>query len=188
MSEQVFYENNENNENLQSETEKDFQSYKKLRSWEIWVLLLSFCLIAFVAIPNFYNSLEDFRGKFCSKRLTLVANCLKYLAKTNKTKPGEKICELFDLNQVMAKAQGVNYVDKNINTWFFLKVGAKPDCASDGSHTVNLNLGADGEIIAPTCTYAFGPKGEHFRKKGLHTCNLSKVTGELSTDTDKTGK
>ena len=179
MREPLGNENIMNNETIQMETENEIQSYKKFRTWEIGVLIAAFCLASFIAIPNFYYSLEDFRGEHCSKRLTLAANCLKYLAKTNGTKPGQKICELFDLNQLLATEQGVTYVDKNINYWFFYKIGAKPDCASDGFHTINLTLGADGNIIEPTCSYGFGSKGEHFRKKGLHTCDMTKVDGIL---------
>jgi hypothetical protein len=163
----------------ESKSPKKLDLLAKMQLWEIVALVVAFSLIAFVALPNYFDSLEAMRGRECSDRLTLVANCLTYLAKQNNTQPGEKICELFDLNEVLALAQGVTYQLGETNTWLYYKVGAEPDCAGEGDHTVSLYLGADGEIVEPTCSIAHGEDGEYYQNRGLHTCNLANVTGEI---------
>lgn len=158
---------------------KKIELLAKMRPWEIGALVIAFLLIALVAMPNYFNSLEELRGQECSERLTLVANCLKYLADQNETKPNEKICELFDLNEILTLAQGVTYQLGETNAWLYYKVGAEPDCAGEGDHHVSLYLGADGQIVAPTCTLGSGPEGKVFREKGLHVCDMARVDGNI---------
>ena len=148
--------------------------------WEVVVLALCFMLLAGIAIPNYFKALEAMRGTECSSRLTLVGNCLKYLADRNGTKPGEKICELFDLNETLELAQGGSLINIGSSVPFYYRVGAEPDCPGTGNHGISLYLAADGQIVAPTCTRAFEPKlGAYFKERGLHFCNLSKVTGDI---------
>lgn len=149
--------------------------------WELCVIVISFVLIAVVAIPSYFRYLDNVRGKESANRLTLIANCLKYLADQNKTKAGEKICEIFDLNETLEMAQRHIYTKMNIDAdrAIFLKVGAEPDCPGGGDYVVNLFLGADGNIVEPTCTLAFGPKSDYYRKNGLYIADMSKVDGNI---------
>lgn len=154
-----------------------------LKTWEIVALALSFILIAFVAIPNYFGYLDTVRGKESSNRLTLLANCLKYLAIQNQTKPGEKICELFDLNEVLELAQRKIYERSEISSEdaLFFKVGAEPDCPGGGDfiYEPSMFLGPDGNIIEPLNTKVLGPKGEYYRSKGLYVADMSKVDGNI---------
>lgn len=149
--------------------------------WEAGAIVLSFILITYIAIPGYFRYLDYVRGKESSNRLTLIANCLKYLADQNKTKPGEKICEIFDLNETLEMAQRQIYTKMNIDAEraIFLKIGAEPDCPGGGDYGVNLFLGADGNIVVPTCTLVYGPKGDYYKKNGLYIADMSKVNGDL---------
>ncbi|MBN2327448.1 MAG: hypothetical protein JXR73_09865 [Candidatus Omnitrophica bacterium] len=149
--------------------------------WELAAVVLSFILIAFVAIPGYFRYLDNVRGKESSARLTLIANCLKYLADQNHTQPGEKICELFDLNETLELAQRHIYTKMNIDAEraLFLKLGAEPDCPGGGDYVVNLYLKADGSIPEPTCTLAFGSKRDYYLKHGLYIADMSKVDGNI---------
>lgn len=155
-------------------------SSHKLGVWEISALSLAFVLIIFGAIPNFFGALSDLRGEECSRRLTLAANCLQNLANINETKPGEQICQLFDLNQLLENAQrGGSLLSSSGRYIVFYKIGVEPDCADVGNHKVTLTLGADGKIVPPVCSLAEGDDGEEYRSKGLHVCNMENVTGNL---------
>ncbi|RJP24387.1 MAG: hypothetical protein C4527_18925 [Candidatus Omnitrophota bacterium] len=145
-----------------------------LELWEIGAILLAISLIAFVAIPNYFYTLKELRGNECSSRLTLLANCLQYLADKNETKPGEKICEQFDLNELLEQVQNKQSFALAQGGWYY-KVGAEPDCAGVGDHHYSLYLGADGSIVTPTCTMGTETNVE----LGLHACDLTKVTGKL---------
>lgn len=149
--------------------------------WELGVIALSIGLIVFVAIPGYFNYLDQMRGKESSNRLTLIANCLQYLANQNQTQPGKKICELFDLNETLEMAQRHIYSKMNIaaERAIFLKVGAEPDDPGGGDYVVNLYLKADGSIVEPTCTLAYGPKGDYYREHGLYVADMSKVDGKI---------
>ncbi len=149
--------------------------------WEIGAISLTFILIASVALPNYFRYLDFMRGHESAARLTLIANCLKYMADQNQTKPGEKICELFDLNETLELAQRRIYTKMNIGAAraLFLKIGAEPDCPGGGDYIVNLNLDAQGNIIEPTSTLAFGPKGDFYRKNGLYVADMSQVNGDI---------
>ncbi|MEW6238505.1 MAG: hypothetical protein AB1656_24225 [Candidatus Omnitrophota bacterium] len=151
-----------------------------LQLWEIVCLAISALLIALIAIPNYFDALFMWRGVECSARLTLAANCLTYLANKNHTKPGEKICELFELNEIMEKSQGgaVIRLDKSNPPYF--KLGAEPDCIDVGDYKYSLILGQDGKIVIPTCSLGEGPAGEKNRKRSLHICDVSKVDGVLN--------
>lgn len=159
---------------------KSKEGWRKMKPWEYGALGLAFALIAFVAIPNYLNSLDEFRGKECSARLTRVANCLTFLAQQNQTQPGEKICELFDLNEMLALDQGVTYQLGETNLWLYYKLGAEPDCAGEGDHQVSLVLGKDGRVAVPTCTLVDEAHRKEYQQRGLHTCDVSKVTGEIN--------
>jgi len=148
-----------------------------LELWEVVCLIISALLIALIAIPNYFDALFMWRGVECSSRLTLAANCLTYLANKNHTKPGEKICELFELNEVMEKAQGGSVVRLDKSNPPYFKLGAEPDCVDVGDYTYSLFLGQDGKIVIPTCSLGEGPEGEKNRERGLHVCDLSKVNG-----------
>lgn len=158
-------------------------SFAWLKRWETGVLLLSFFLIVFVAIPNFLHALTDFRGVECSNRLTLMANALKFLAERNNTQPGEQICELFELNELLVQIQRGSFIalqQARFTTYY--KAGSDPDCPNiHGKHIFeqSLILGEDGEIVPPQCALAHGPRGEFFRKRGWHVCDMSRVTGEI---------
>ena len=149
--------------------------------WEIGAVALAFILIVFIAIPSYFNYLDFVRGKESSARLTLIANCLKYLSDQNQTKPGEKICALFDLNETLEMAQRQIYTKMNIGAEraLFLKIGAEPDCPGGGDYVVNLYMGADGNIVEPTCTLAFGSKGDYYREHGLYVADMTQVDGDL---------
>ncbi len=178
---------NSTDETLEPQDDKKEKSlipktFLGLELWEIGVLAIAVGLIAFVAIPNYFYSLKEMRGQECSSRLTLLANCLKYLAEENNTQPGEKICEQFDLNELLERVQ--MRTDEQSFTiprggWYY-KVGAEPDCADVGDHYYTLTLGADGEIVPPTCTLGT----EENRKLGLHVCDMSKVDGKLDLGED----
>ncbi|MGC9326960.1 MAG: hypothetical protein ACP5I1_04960 [Candidatus Hinthialibacter sp.] len=149
--------------------------------WELVAIGLSFVLIAFVALPGYFRYLDYMRGKESSARLTLIANCLKYLADQNQTQPGEKICELFDLNETLELAQRRIYTEMNIDAEraLFLKLGAEPDCPGGGDYVVNLYMKADGSIPEPTCTLAFGSNREYYLKNGLYVADMSQVDGKI---------
>ena len=129
-----------------------------------------------------FTALETLRGKECSRRLLLVANCLKALAQQNGTKPGEKICEPLDLNYALDVAQGAMSI-KGDFTYIpaFFRFGTEPDCPGIGDHVYNLNLDENGNIIPPRCTRIDGPRGEYFREHNLHVCDLSKVDGKITS-------
>ncbi|HOJ62652.1 MAG TPA: hypothetical protein PK878_20445 [bacterium] len=152
-----------------------------LTPWEIIAIALSFCLIAFVALPSYFKYLEIMRGRECSKRLTLFANCLKYLAEKNHTQPGERICELFDLNETLEMAQRLAYEKAQLGSQkaLFFKVGAEPDCPAGGDYTYSLTLGADGNIVLPTCSHTTGPNKDFYIQNGLCTVDVSKVDGKI---------
>jgi hypothetical protein len=153
---------------------------RKWQPWEIAALGIAFTLVIFFSIPNFFGALSDLRGEECSRRLTLAGNCLQYLAEQNQTKPGEQICQLFDLNQLLERAQrGGSLLSSSGRYIVFYKIGVEPDCADVGDHQVNLTLGKDGKIIPPTCSLAEGENGERYRSKGLHVCDMEAVTGDL---------
>ncbi len=120
---------------------------------EIIVLAVSFCLVAFVAIPSFLQALYEIRGRECSARLELIYNILADIAEERGTKPGEEICQEFDINVRLDQMKA------------FIKVGAEPDCPDVGDFVVNLRLGEDGRPIPPTCT--LGDRPDSIRK-GLH--------------------
>jgi hypothetical protein len=161
---------------------KNKEFMKKMRPWEIGALIVAFSLVAFVALPSYLDSLSDLRGKDCATKLTLVANCLQFLAEKNGTQPGEKICETFDLNEILALAQGVTYQVGETNRWLYYKVGANPDCLDGGAHEISLILGEDGKVQIPTCSLMDSEKGEDFRAKGLHVCDIANVTSEIGID------
>jgi hypothetical protein len=149
--------------------------------WEVSAIALAFFLISCIALPNYFRYLDFMRGHESSARLTLIANCLKYIADQNQTKPGEKICELFDLNETLELAQRHIYTKMNIGAAraLFLKIGAEPDCPGGGDYSVTLNLDVQGNIIEPTSTLAFGPKGDFYRKNSLYVADMSKVDGKI---------
>lgn len=155
-----------------------------LEPWEIGAIALSFCLIAFVAIPQYFKYQEIMRGRECAKRLTLFANCLKYLADKNHTKPGERICELFDLNETLELAQRLAHEKAQLGAQkaLFFKVGAEPDCPAGGDYSYSLDLGADGNIIPPTCSHTTGPSKEFYIQNGLCMADMSKVDGKIGLD------
>ena len=161
-------------------TQRSNPSFLGLDFWELGVLGLSIVLLAGVALPNYFKALEELRGKDCTKNLTLLANCLQYLADKNGTKPGEKICEIFDLNEALEKVQigwetTLNY---HVNTTFY-KIGSEPDCADVGDHSYSLLLGEDGKVVPPTCSLASGKKREWYKKNMLHVCDTTKVNGKI---------
>ncbi|MDP8245393.1 MAG: hypothetical protein P9L94_15015 [Candidatus Hinthialibacter antarcticus] len=156
------------------------ETSRKLSVWEVIALTLAFVLIVFGAIPNFFGALSDLRGEECSRRLTLAGNCLQNLANKNDTKPGEQICQLFDLNQLLENTQrGGSLISSSGRYIVFYKIGVEPDCADVGNHQVTLTLGADGKIVPPVCSLAQGEDGEKYRSKGLHVCDIEHVTGDL---------
>ncbi|MBZ0256094.1 hypothetical protein K8I31_08535 [bacterium] len=160
--------------------ESKAESQRKWQPWELAALGIAFALIIFFAIPNFFGALSNLRGEECSRRLTLAANCLQYLADQNQTKPGEQICQLFDLNQLLERAQrGGSLLSSSGRYIVFYKIGVEPDCADIGDHQVTLTLGPDGKVVPPTCSLARGESGEKYRRKGLHVCNMEEVTGDL---------
>ncbi len=152
-----------------------------LEPWEIVVLAISAFLVFCVAIPNYFEYLEYKRGKESTLRLTLLANSLKYLADKNETKPGEKICEIFDLNETLEIAQRHIYDNASVrippNLYF--RYGIEPDCPAGGDYSCSLYLGADGNIIEPTSTLAWGPDGEYYRERGLCVADMDKVNGDI---------
>jgi len=160
---------------------QSLEKNRGMENWEILAIALAIVLIAFFAIPRYFNYLDNIRGKESANRLTLIANCLQYLANQNQTQPGAKICELFDLNETLELAQRVIYSKMNISAEraLFLKLGAEPDCPGGGDYVVNLFLGADGKIIEPTCTLVAGSKGKYYRKRGLYIADMSKVDGKI---------
>lgn len=154
-----------------------------LKPWELGLLLLSFILVAFMAVPNFLHALAELRGQECNNRLVLLANCLEVLAERNNTQPGEKICELFDLNEMLIAAQRGSFVQtERERATVFYKIGAEPDCPDiHGEHHFekSLYLGEDGNIVLPTCSLAEGEAGRANRERGWHVCDPDQVTGEL---------
>lgn len=151
----------------------------KLAPWELGALGLAFCLIVFGTIPNFFGALSELRGEECSRRLTLAGNCLKHLAIQNQTEPGGKICEVFDLNQLLERVQrGGSYLGGSGTTVVYYKINVEPDCADAGDHSVSLILGDDGEIVPPSCSMA----DDDFAARGLHVCDMSQVTGDLGLE------
>ncbi len=157
------------------------KQFLKLEKWEIVLLALSFILIVFFALPNYFYALGDLRGRECTKRLTLLADCLQYLADKNETKPGKKICELFDLNELLEQAQGGGSVKihSSSDLPLYFKIGTEPDCPEpDGDYELSLFLDEEGNIIPPTCSEAQGQYGEYFREHGLHVVDMSKVDGD----------
>ncbi len=120
---------------------------------EIVVLVVSFCLIAFVAIPNFLRALYEIRGRECSARLELIYNILCDIAEERRTRPGEEICQEFDINVRLDQMKA------------FIKVGAEPDCPDAGDFIVDFHLGEDGKPIPPKCT--LGDRPDSIRQ-GLH--------------------
>ncbi len=169
----------------QTQKTKNNKIFFGLEIWEIGAIFIALSLIAFVAIPNYFYALKELRGEECSSRLTMLANCLQYLADKNETKPGEKICEQFDINELLEQVQGstMDVFTAHQGGWFY-KVGAEPDCADVGDHSYSLYLGADGQIIPPTCSLG----SESNQELGLHTCDMSKVTGELGIHTADSSK
>lgn len=147
-----------------------------LEKWEIAVLVISFCLVAFVAMPNYFNSLDALRGDECSDKLTLLATTLHELAERNGTGPGERICEQFDLNEALEKAQGGGMIATAGNLPMYYKVGAEPDCPDTaGNHHYSLIMGSDGRIVPPTCTLGEGKSGNYYRERGLHIARMNEV-------------
>lgn len=160
---------------------QSLEENRGMESWEILAISLTFVLIAFFAIPRYFDYLNTVRGRESANRLTLIANCLKYLADQNQTQPGAKICELFDLNETLELAQRAIYSKLNISAEraSFLKLGAEPDCPGGGDYVVNLFLDANGKIVEPTCTLVAGSKGDYYRKRGLYVADMSKVDGKI---------
>ncbi len=153
---------------------------KQSNNLEIIALGIAFVLVIFFAVPNFFGALSDLRGEECSRRLTLAANCLQHLAIKNQTKPGEQICQLFDLNQILERVQrGGSLISTSGRYIVFYKIGVEPDCADTGNHKVTLTLGDDGKIIPPVCSLAEGDDGETYRQNKLHVCLMEHVTGDL---------
>jgi len=154
--------------------------FLNLKKWEVILLGLAFFLIAFVAMPNYFHALETLRGESCSAKLTLLANCVQHLANQNDTQPGKKVCELFDLNELLEQVQGggsINLQEGDLPMYF--KIGTEPDCPEpSGDYTVELFLDEEGNIIPPRCSLAQGEDGEYFVENGLHVANMNKVDGD----------
>jgi len=165
-------------------TGKGGTSTFQICKWEIAVIAFSIALILFVAVPNYVNYLDSMRGHECSVRLTLIANCLQYLAERNKTKPGETICAVFDLNEFLELAQRKAYSKASIQatTSLFLKIGAEPDCVAGGDYTVDFTLGEDGNIIYPVCSRSQGSNAEYHKKHGICVVDETKVDGKIGLD------
>ncbi len=158
---------------------KTTNTFFGLALWEIIALALSVVLIAFIAIPNYFSALETLRGRECSHRLTLMADCLTYLAERHDTQPGEQICELFELNELLERVQGGEMIRFDTSIPAYYKVGAEPDCIDVGDHQYSLILGEDGKVQPPTCTLGDEPR---FENTDLHQCDMSLVDGELDVD------
>lgn len=150
-----------------------------LHLWELVALGVSIIMLIGVAMPYYFDALATLRGRECSNRLTLVANCLAYLAEENGTKPGEQICHEFQLNELLERVQGGELIRFDQKSPPYFKVGAEPDCVDVGDHTYHLRLGEDGKIIPPTCSLAEGEEGERNRRRGLHVCDMEQVNGKL---------
>lgn len=140
-------------------TEPVTRGWLRLSRGELIVLSVSFCLIAFVAVPNFLGALYELRGRECSSRLELIYNILFDIAKERGTEPGEEICQTFDVNVRLDQMQ------TDLSPNLRMKVGAEPDCPDVGNFVVDLHLGPDGRPVAPKCTLGDHPK---CIKKGLH--------------------
>ena len=110
-----------------------------LSSGEVIALCVAFCLVAIVAVPSFLSALNELRGRECSNRLALIYEILSDIAKERGTKPGEEICQAFDLNVRLDQKKA------------FIKVGAEPDCPDAGDFIIDLHLGPDGKPIPPKC-------------------------------------
>ncbi|MBI1386909.1 MAG: hypothetical protein GC154_00490 [bacterium] len=168
---------------LNSRADKSGGILQTLSMWELAALGMAFVLIVFVSIPNFFHALGELRGKECSRRLTLAANCLKYLAVKNNTQPGEQICQLFDLNQLLEQVQrGGSFLGGTGRMIVYYKIGVEPDCAGEGDHSVDLIMGPNGEVPVPKCSLADGPEGDYYRENGLHVADVSKVTGDIGLE------
>lgn len=154
----------------------------QLSPWEIGALLAAFGLIAFVAVPNYFKSLDSLRGTACSRKITMLADCLQYLADKNDTQPGERICEEFDLNELLEQVQTGSVAHATHGDLpMYYKIGAEPDCPDpNGDHIVSLILNEDGTIPVPQCSLTEGVHGEYYRSRGWHTCNMEMVDGNLT--------
>jgi len=140
-----------------------------LDTWEVVVLTLSFLLIVFMAIPNYFGALETMRGQECSRRMMLIANSLKYLAGKNNTQPGKKICEPLELNQALDLTQGALALSGNmVYVPAFFRYGTEPDCADGGDFITTFTLDETGEIIPPVCTKYQGNRVDYFLESGMH--------------------
>jgi hypothetical protein len=152
-----------------------------LEAWELVLIAISIFLIACIALPNYFSSLSMRRGQECTRRMLLVADCLKYLAAKNQAKPGEKICEALELNQALDLAQGALKIEGNmVYIPAFFRYGTEPDCSDGGDMVVNFYLDANGEIVAPTCS-RFHEIGEDYCiNYNMHICDISKVDGVIT--------
>ncbi|MFH1737537.1 MAG: hypothetical protein ABIH23_00925 [bacterium] len=110
-----------------------------LSTGESIALLVAFCMIAVVAVPNFLNALYELRGRECTHRLHLIYDILSDFAKERQTKPGESICQAFDVNVRLDQMHA------------FIKLGAEPDCPDTGDFIVDFHLGPDERPIPPKC-------------------------------------
>lgn len=167
-----------------------FMKHKKVESrgvllglelWEIALIAISVFLIAFVALPNYFSSLSMRRGQECTRRMLLVADCLKYLAAKNQTQPGEKICEALELNQALDLAQGALKIEGNmIYIPAFFRYGTEPDCSDGGDMVVNFYLDENGEIVAPTCSRYHEIGEDYCNSYNMHICDTSLADGIIT--------
>lgn len=160
-----------------------FSSNSRIFGKTEWgALIFSFVLIAFFAIPNFLEARHELQSDECVRRLTLMADCLKYLAIQNNTQPGEKVCELFDLNTIiLAHQRGafVELVGESEQTLYY-QVGAEPDCPNlNGEHVFSLFLDENGDIVPPRCTLC-AEDDEYAIERGWCVADMSQVDGILS--------
>lgn len=150
-------------------------------AWEIILIAISIFLITFIALPNYFSSLSMRRGQECSRRMLLVADCLKYLAVKNQIPPGGKICEPLELNQALDLAQGALKVEGNMEyVPAFFRYGTKPDCSDGGDMIVNFNLDENGQVVTPTCTRYHEIGDEYCTYYRMHLCDMSKADGIIT--------